>query len=248
MNITNKTILVTGGNSGIGFAIAKHFKAQGNQVIITGRDKAKLEKAGQELGVDTIPLDTTSESDVKNLVAIVSEKYKNLSVLVNNAGLGQGYNLRDAENIIEIATTEFATNYFGTIRLTQALLPILKSQPEAAIVNVSSQVAIVPFIVLPTYSDSKAALHSHTKALRLSLSNISKIKVYEVFPALINTAGTRALGLTNGLPADTAADIIANGISQDQYEIFVGDEAVEISKNFYKNPQATLENLNKALY
>jgi uncharacterized oxidoreductase len=245
MKLTNKTILVTGGNSGIGYATAKFLSEQGNKVIITGRDAARLEKAGKELGVATIQFDITKAEDIAALTAKIESAYSDLSVLINNAGGGKVYKLGEGVQTFDIAKEEFETNYFGTIRLTESLLPILKKQPEAAIVNLGSNVGIHPLIVLPTYSDSKAALHSHSIALRLTLSKTS-VKVYEVFPSLIDTEGTRALGLTNGLPASVAAEIIAGGIEQDKYEIYVGDTASQ-REAFFKDPEAAIYNFNSAL-
>lgn len=178
MKLTNRTILVTGGNSGIGYETAKLLIQQGNKVIITGRDVMKLERAGKELGADIIPLDITKAADVASLVDKIESSYKDLSVLINNAGGGKVYRLGEAEQTWAIAKEEFETNYFGTIRLTESLLPLLNKQPEAAIVNLGSNVAFHPLVVLPTYSDSKAALHSYTVALRLTLSktNIKDLK------------------------------------------------------------------------
>ena len=208
MKLIDKTILITGGNSGIGYATAK-LLSENNKVIITGRDAAKLEKAGAELGVETIVFDITKGEDIDQLVNHIKSAHSKLSVLINNAGSGKLYRLGEGSEAYNIAREEFETNYFGPLRLTEALLPLLSRQPQAAIVNVSSNVAIHPLLVLPTYSDSKAALHSHTQALRLALSRGTRIKVFEVFPSLIDTAGTRALGLTDGLPAEVAAEAAA---------------------------------------
>jgi uncharacterized oxidoreductase len=169
MNIKNKTVLITGGNSGIGFAIAKLLRSQGSQVIITGRDAERLEKAGKELGVDTIQFDVTKSADVARLTAKIKSSYPNLSVLINNAGSGKLYKLAEHVSAFDTAREEFETNYFGPVRLSEALLPFLKEQPEAAVINISSSLAINPRVLMPTYSDSKAALHSHTVALRLTL-------------------------------------------------------------------------------
>ncbi|MBB5395226.1 SDR family oxidoreductase [Mucilaginibacter sp. AK015] len=246
MKLTNRTILVTGGNSGIGYETAKLLIKQGNKVIITGRDVAKLEKAGAALGADIIPVDVTKAEDVASLVAIIEASYSELSVLINNAGGGKVYRLGEVDQTLKIAREEFDTNYFGTIRLTESLLPLLKKQPEAAIVNLGSNVAFHPLVVLPTYSDSKAALHSYTIALRLTLANTSNIKLFEVFPSLIDTEGTRALGLNDGLPASVAAENIAEGIEQDHYEIFVG-EAGKQRTAFLADPEAAILSFNKGL-
>jgi uncharacterized oxidoreductase len=246
MKLVNKTILITGGNSGIGYETAKLLIKQGNKVIITGRDLAKLEKSGNELGAAIIPLDVSKAADVASLVAKIEASYSDLSVLINNAGGGKVYKLGDVDQTLAIAKEEFETNYFGTIRLTESLLPLLKKQAEAAIVNLGSNVAFHPLVVLPTYSDSKAALHSYSIALRLTLANTTNIKVFEIFPSLIDTEGTRALGLIDGLPASVAAENIAEGIDQDQYEIYVG-EAGKQRAAFLADPEAAILNFNNGL-
>jgi uncharacterized oxidoreductase len=246
MKLINKTILITGGNSGIGYETAKLLIELGNKVIITGRDLAKLKRAGKELGADIIQLDITQAQDVTSLVAKIEASYGDLSVLINNAGGGKVYKLGEVEQTLAIAKEEFETNYFGTIRLTESLLPLLKKQPEAAVVNLSSNVAFHPLVVLPTYSDSKAALHSYSIALRLTLANTTNIKLFEVFPSLIDTEGTRALGLTDGLPASVAAENIAEGIDKDQYEIYVG-EAGKQRAAFLSDPEVAIVSFNSGL-
>ncbi len=205
----------------------------------------RLEKSAEQLGVDYIQFDITRPEDVDRLVAKVNASYPELNVLINNAGTGKVYKLTEGKTL-EIAKEEFDTNYFGTIRLTEALLPVLKAQPEAAIVNLSSNVAFHPLVVLPTYSDSKAALHSYTVALRLTLSKQTHIQVFEVFPSLIDTEGTRALGLNDGIPASVAAENIIDGVEGNLYEIFVG-EAGQQRQAFLADPQSAVLAFNAGL-
>lgn len=172
MILTNKTALVTGGGSGIGYAIAKLLKEKGNQVILVGRNTAKLQKAGRELGVEALTCDVSNQHDIEALAARLKADYPTLSILVNNAGIARLYRLGEGADAYQKARQEFEVNYFGPVLLTEKLLPLLKKQPEAAIVNITSNVTFHPLLILPTYSDSKAALHSHTVALRLSLEKI----------------------------------------------------------------------------
>jgi len=127
-------------------------------------------------------------------------------------------------------------------------LPLLKKQPEAAIVNITSNVAFHPLVVLPTYSDAKTALHSHSVALRLTLSSDTHIKIFEVTPSLINTDATKDMGgEQHGLPPEVAAQDIYNGLSTDQYEIFVG-EAEQQYNDYFADPKAAVAQFNKGLY
>lgn len=248
MNITNKTVLITGGGSGIGYATAKLLSEKGNRVIIVSRNAAKLEMAARELNVDYIVADVTNAEAVKDLVVKLEANFSDLSVLINNAGVGFVYKLGEGANTVEKSRQEFETNYFAPVRLIEQLLPLLKKQPEAAIVNVTSNVAFHPLVVLPTYSDAKTALHSHTVALRLTLSADTKIKVFEVMPSLINTDATKDMGgEQRGLPPIIVAEDIYNGISEDVYEIFVG-EAGQQYADYLAAPETAIARFNQGLY
>ncbi|WP_345949534.1 SDR family NAD(P)-dependent oxidoreductase [Mucilaginibacter sp. PAMB04274] len=248
MNITSKTVLVTGGGSGIGYATAKFLSEKGNRVIISGRNADKLEKAAEELGVKYIACDVTDADAVKNLVAKLEADYSDLSVLINNAGVGFVYKLGEGANAVEKSRQEFETNYFAPVRLIEALLPLLKKQPEAAIVNITSNVAFHPLVVLPTYSDAKTALHSHSVALRLTLSTDTNIKIFEVMPSLINTDATRDMGgEQHGLPPVVVAEDIYKGITENRYEIYVG-EAGKQHDDYFADPEAAIAKFNQGLY
>src|SRR5882757_1228734 len=192
MNTTNNTVLISGGTAGIGFEIAKLFSANGSKVIITGRDKDRLDKAVAQLKNTTgILSDVSNAADVDKLVTTIKQDFPELNIVINNAGRAQLYNLATAENIFDIAADEMLTNYLAVIRLNEKLLPILSAQKEAAIINVSSVVAFVPGS-LATYSASKAALHSYTQSLRFALTDQPNIKVFELMPPLVNTEFSQA--------------------------------------------------------
>jgi uncharacterized oxidoreductase len=247
MQVKNKTALVTGAGSGIGYAIAKLLKEQGNDVIITGRNEAKIKKAGEELGATAIVGDVTNAADIEALVATVKTNHSQLSILVNNAGVANLYKLGEGAGAYEKAKQEFDVNYFGPVLLTEKLLPVLKQQPEAAIVNITSNVTFHPLLVLPTYSDAKAALHSHTVALRLSLAGNTNIKLFEVMPSLVNTDATKDMGGTeNGMPPQQVAETTVQGIENDTYEIYVGDTADQRAA-YFANPEQATKDFNKGL-
>ena len=163
MNTTNNTVLITGGSAGIGFAIAKLFSANGNKVIITGRDKIRLDAALAELpGVTGIQGDISKQDDLDKLVQTLKKDFPGLNIVINNAGKAHVHDLAKSENAFEKAADEMHTNYLSIVLFNEKILPLLSKQKEAAIVNVSSIVAIVP-AAIQTYSASKAALHSlHT--------------------------------------------------------------------------------------
>lgn len=171
MRTTQNTVLIIGGGSRISFQIAKQFAEQGNEVVITGRNLERLEQAADKLErVTAIACDINDEQDIARLANRLRAEFPLLNMLVNNAGQAYTQNLAFGLNVYEQASAEMNTNYLATVRLTEQLLPLLHSQAEAAIVNVSSVVAYVPSMSLPTYAASKAALHSYTQSLRHFLS------------------------------------------------------------------------------
>lgn len=242
MNITNKTVLITGGGSGIGFAIAKTLSEKNNTVIITGRSEARLKEAAAKLNnVSYFVADVTKEEDVNKLVSYLAEKHPTLNVLINNAGQAFMYELNE-KPAYENAAAEINTNYLSIIRLTDKLLPALKTQAQAAIVNVTSVVAIAPSHDIPTYSASKAALHSYTQALRFALANTS-VKVFEIYPPLVNTEFSAEIGGENGIPPQQVADEFMQGIEADNFDIRVGFSA-QFWDAHLKDPDGAFKMLN----
>lgn len=245
MKTTKNTILITGGSAGIGFEIAKLFSEAGNHVIITGRDQVRLEQAKAKLGdVTAIRADVSNAEEVNQLVATLHQDFPQLNIVVNNAGRAILYNLTNPnEDGFANAADEMLTNYLSIIRLNQALLPLLQQRAEAAIVNVSSVVAYVPGVNLPTYAASKAALHSYTTSLRLSLE-YSSVKVFELMPPLVDTELSAAIGGQHGIhPSVVAQDLFA-GIKNDEFEIRVGDTA-KLYELFLSSPADALQLMNE---
>ncbi|WP_415328517.1 SDR family oxidoreductase [Chryseobacterium sp. MMS23-Vi53] len=244
MNITNNTILITGGGSGIGLEIAKAL-SPANKIIIVGRNKEKLDAAAKDLeNVFTIQADITNESDVNKLYEEVKTTFGDINILINNAGNAYVYNLATDGDIYSKAMAEFTTNYFAPLRLTDKFLPLLKEQNEAAIVNVSSIVGFVPGSHLPTYSDSKAALHSHTRLLRYELAKETNIKVFELMPPLVATDFSAEIGgLENGIPASDVANDLVKALQENIYEIRVGNTGL-IYDNFFAATEGAFATFN----
>lgn len=233
MKTTNNTILITGGSAGIGFQMAKLFSENGNQVIITGRSKERLDSAAAKLKNTTAMVsDVTKTADVEALVTRLQQDFPQLNVVINNAGSAYVYNLAEAGvDAFEKAGEEMLTNYLSVIRLNEKLLPLLKQQDEAAIVNVSSIVSFAPNGVIATYSASKAALHSYTLALRLALEDTS-VKVFELMPPLVDTEFSSGIGGSNGIAPAVVADNLFHAFTEDEFEVHVGQTA-EIYDNFF---------------
>lgn len=243
MKTTGNTILITGGSAGIGLEIARQFVALGNKVIITGRNEERLNKAAAQLGdVIAVPFDVTKSSNVSALTDLIKTQYPDLNVVINNAGAAGVHYLSDTNKTFDIAEDEILTNYLSVVRLNQQLLPILQQQKEAAIVNVSSIVAFVPSQNLPTYSASKAALHSYTQSLRLSLANTS-IKVFELMPPLVNTDFSAEIGGEKGIAPSVLANDFIDALGSDRFEIRTG-----LTEDIYRlslaNPAEALAAMN----
>lgn len=249
MKTTNNTILITGGSAGIGFEMAKLFSEAGNQVIITGRNKERMDKAIAKLKNTTdIVSDVTNAEDVDKLVAQLQKDYPALNVVINNAGNAHYYNMTEPGiNAFEKASEEMLTNYLSIIRLNEKLLPLLKQQAEAAIVNVSSIVAFAArAATIPTYGASKAALHSYTNSLRILLEE-TPVKVFELMPPLVDTEFSAVIGgAANGIPPKQVAEDLITAIQKDEYEIHVGKTA-EIFNNFFPLSQKAVLTFNGKL-
>ncbi|HTC96068.1 MAG TPA: SDR family oxidoreductase [Terriglobales bacterium] len=185
MQISGNTILITGGGSGIGRALAEAFHAEGNQVIIAGRRKKLLdETVAANPGMKSAVLDIGNGNAIRSFAEQLKAGYPALNVVIHNAGIMNVESLQsgavaEAEAIVE-------TNLLGPIRLTAALLPLLAAQPRAAIMTVSSGLAFVPMATTPTYCATKAAIHSYTQSLRYQLEDTS-VQVLELIPPYVQT-------------------------------------------------------------
>ena len=188
MKQTGNTILITGGGSGIGEALAHRFHDKGNTVIIAGRRQEALERAcsGRER-MHAIALDVESADGVADFAARLLAAHPTLNVLVNNAGIMR-YEALDRSRDLTDAEATITTNLLGPIRLTDALIDHLCAQPDAAIVNVTSGLAFVPLVATPTYNATKAAIHSYTISMREALKG--RVEVIELAPPAVQTALT----------------------------------------------------------
>ena len=245
MNTTNNTILITGGTAGIGLEAAKLFVATGNKVIITGRDQKRLDSALALLpGATGLVSDVSKKEDIETLVATIKKDFPSLNMIVNNAGRAILYDLTGGSNAFENAEDEMFTNYLSVVRLNEKLLPVLSAQPAAAIVNVSSIVAFVPGS-LATYSASKAALHSYTQSLRISLQRKGNIKVFELMPPLVNTEFSAPIGGANGVSPTVVAQDLFDGVANDRYEIRTGNTQL-IYDLYRQDPEEALRVMQPA--
>jgi uncharacterized oxidoreductase len=205
MKNSGNTILITGGGSGIGEALAHRFHDAGNVVIIAGRRQDALDAAAAgRPNIHTLTLDVESAEGVADFAARVLAAFPALNVLINNAGIMRFEALDQARDLADAEAT-ITTNLLGPIRLTNALIDHLIAQPNAAIVNVTSGLAFVPLVSTPTYSATKAAIHSYTIAMRDALAG--KVEVIELAPPAVQTGLTPGQETREGYqPLDEFAD------------------------------------------
>lgn len=187
MNITGNTILITGGGSGIGRALAEALHARGNQIIITGRRESLLkETAAANPGMAWSTLDVEDPAAIAAFGAGVVKSHPGLNAVILNAGIMKAEDLTAPALDLSTVEATISTNLLGPIRLTAALLPHLKAQPKATVITVTSGLAFIPLAATPTYNATKAAMHSWTQSLRHQLRDTA-VEVLELAPPAVAT-------------------------------------------------------------
>jgi uncharacterized oxidoreductase len=187
MKYNNQKVLITGGSSGIGLALAKKFIENNNTVIIIGRNLSKLEKVKVENPkIHIFQIDVTDDAEVRMLVDDIDEKFDGIDILVNNAGIMNLVDTGNEENDLQKLLQEIEINFNSPIRLLHYFLPQLKQSENAILINVSSGLAYVTFSQAPVYSGTKSALHFWTQAIRPQLKP-HNIKVVELLPPVVDT-------------------------------------------------------------
>jgi uncharacterized oxidoreductase len=200
MNLNGNTVLITGGGSGIGRALAHALHALGNQIVIAGRRQTFLdETVAANPGMQSFAVDVQDPSSIRSLAAQATSEFPSLNMLINNAGIMRAENLRAQQSDLADAEAIVATNLLGPIRLTAALLPHLLNQPRATIINVFSGLGFMPMARTPTYCATKAALHSYTLSLRAQLQATS-VEVLELIPPYVATDLMDGAGNPRAMP------------------------------------------------
>jgi uncharacterized oxidoreductase len=222
MHTTGNTILITGGGSGIGRALAEAFLKLGNEVIIAGRRESLLrEVAEANPGLHFAVLDTSDAASTQRAAEQLIAEYPALNSVIHCAGIMRGESLREGPAELEATV---ATNLVGPIRLDGLLLAHFLKQPHAAIVTVSSGLAFVPLALTPSYCATKAAVHSYSQSLRYQLKDTA-VKVHELVPPYVQTElmGERQANDPHAMPLKDFIDEVMGIFQQspDAEEILV---------------------------
>jgi len=203
-----RVVLITGGGSGIGYAMAMHMSKEGSTVIICGRSPERLADAQARCpDLITISCDITCAKDRQRLVDTVSNDYPDLNMLINNAGIMSRLSLTNSEDLTDIITNEWNTNYFAPIILAQDLLPVLVAN-QGTIVNVCSALSYVPISTQSNYCATKAALMSMTQSMRMQYEKVG-VKVVGVYFPEVDTPFQKGYVTPRAIsPQKAAADAL----------------------------------------
>ena len=221
MNLKGNTVLITGGASGIGLALAQRFRQAGSEVIAVGRREDKLREAQAHLpGLHIKVCDVADAAERVALLTWVQQAFPRLNVLVNNAGVQRRVQLTEPEDW-EARRQELVINVEAPIHLSTLFVPHLREQQNPCIINVTSGLAFAPMAAVPIYCATKAALHSFTLSLRQQLA-ATPVRVLEIVPPAVNTdLGGPGLH-TFGVPVDDFADSVMQRLAAGEEEVGYG--------------------------
>jgi uncharacterized oxidoreductase len=244
MNLSNNTILITGGASGIGYAMAEQFINAGSEVIICGRRLEKLEEAKKKL--PTLHFRQCDISDKTQRIELFEwtiAQFPSLNVVVNNAGIQNRHNFLSGVNV-DAATQEVQTNLIAPIHFCEMAVAHLLKQKDPVIINISSGLGFVPIARMPLYCATKAAIHSFTWSLRHQLKD-TPIKVFEVIPPTVDTEldhGTRPASF-RGIPVH---DFIVEAMQALKDDVLVAPigEAKGLYKAAHSDPEPAFNRMN----
>jgi uncharacterized oxidoreductase len=233
MKLSGNTVLITGGATGIGFAMAEAFLKAESEVIICGRREERLlEARNKHPALHARICDVASTSDCRALADWAGATFKNLNVLVNNAGVQRDIDLTAGVDVFLAGENEITINLQAPIVLSALFVPLLGGKSDPAIINVSSGLGFVPAARMPVYSATKAGLHAFSMALRHQLSKVG-IKVIEVVPPAVDTElNPEGRAQRGGFRVDLTPEVftaaVMKGLESDEVEIGFGMTAASI--------------------
>lgn len=222
MILSNNTILITGGSSGLGLQMAKDFLQKNNRVLICGRSIKKLEEAKKQLpNIEIFQCDISKKEECEKLANWVAKNHPNCNVLINNAAIVHNTSFVEDEKMVEKAIAEINTNLTAPIILTKLFIPILQQNKNPQLINVTSGLAYIPRVIYPIYNATKAGLHSFTQMLRKQLEG-SDVCVTEVFFPVVDTPFHKGNAPKIAITAQEAVKELYAGLEKDKPEIRIG--------------------------
>jgi uncharacterized oxidoreductase len=228
MKLSRRTVLVTGGTSGIGLGIAEAFHRSRSKVIVCGRDKNKLSRLEKRFpDITAISCDLRYAGQRKALAMDVLHRFPDLDILVNNAGIQRYIDLKKGFDELRSGEDEITINFVAPVELTSLFIGHLMIRPSAAIINVSSGLGFMPMLDTPIYNATKAAIHTYSLVLRQQLRDTS-VKVTEIVPPMVDTdlnkEGRSAVHARfRGISVSEYMPTIINGLKDDAEIIFYGN-------------------------
>jgi NAD(P)-dependent dehydrogenase (short-subunit alcohol dehydrogenase family) len=241
MNLSNKTVLVTGANRGIGYAIVKSLLNRGVKKIYAGsRDAKKLPHFDDERVVP-LTLDITNYEQI----AAAAKTATDVDLLINNAGVASFSSILDGPR--ELVERDMNTNYFGTLDVVRAFVPVLETKTNSAIVNVVTIAAFANFPIVGGYSASKSALFSLSQGIRIELAS-KGIAVHTVNPGPIDTELAKEFP-TDKADVDQTAENILAGLERNEVDIFpdaMGQQMFEAWKVNYRDLEQMVFDMHHA--
>nr|WP_318383624.1 SDR family NAD(P)-dependent oxidoreductase [uncultured Enterobacter sp.] len=245
MKLTNNTIFITGGTSGIGRAMAEKFHRLGNQVIISGRRKALLDSVtAANPGMASVVLDVTDAASITAAANSVLSRFPALNVVINNAGIMPFDNAAGVQDDA-MAVTLLNTNLLGPVRVTSAFIEHLKTRPDAVLINNSSILAYLPLATNALYSATKAAIHSYTLSQRFLLRD-SGVKVIEISPPWVDTDLIYKSGDERAMPLDLFITETFDKLATDTIEAIV-DRVLPARDNPGAHEHAMVNGFNQSV-
>jgi len=205
MDITDRTVLIVGGTSGIGLGLARRFADAGSTVVVGGRDTDRV------AGLETVTVDVSDPESVTRARDEVLAAHPDLDLVVTMSGVMLLEDLRDPAHIAQTETT-IAVNLLGTIRVVDAFTPHLIALGHGDVMTVTSGIAFLPFPLMASYGASKAGVHAYTEALRAHLAGTG-VGVTELVPPAVATAGQEQVN-PNALPLDAFLDEVVGLLTQ----------------------------------
>jgi uncharacterized oxidoreductase len=243
MQTTNNTILITGGSTGIGLAIAETFAGEGNRVLICARRESNLLEAKNKIAnLHTCVCDIGKKADRQALYQWATTEFPNINMLINNAGTQKEIDFTTGASNLNDDESEIEINFTACVHLSALFIPYFQQQKkECAIVNVTSGLAFIPLKIVPVYCATKAALHTFSISLRSQLVK-TNVHVFEIAPPIVKTElhrGAKARKQSErGISSSVVSEETLKAIRNNHYEKIVGQAKVlkgasRIAPNFF---------------